>query len=220
MTTVEEKNFIEFDKILVNIDNNIKKLNNNFNNFDPQILPNTNNLISSASLILAKLSENNNISDILEKKYNDLNEKKKIISKFTDEYQIKLLNDLDKNDEENSNLLNNNNNNINNINNNYELGLITDYNEKLLQDSMNNLNEINDNLQATANNLINQGDSIQISKNKLDNGEKKVDDISKKLNQIKWGKYWGKISLIIINILLTIIILLIIIIKMLNFIKG
>ena len=220
MNTVEEKNFIEFDKILLNIDNNIKKLNNNFNNFDPQILPNTNNLISSTSLILAKLSENNNISDILEKKYNELNEKKKIISKFTDEYQIKLLNDLDKNDEENSNLLNNNNNNINNINNNYELGLITDYNEKLLQDSMNNLNEINDNLQATANNLINQGDSIQISKNKLDNGEKKVDDISKKLNQIKWGKYWGKISLIIINILLTIIILLIIIIKMLNFIKS
>ena len=219
MNTVEEKNFIEFDKILVNIDNNIKKLNNNFNNIDPQILPNTNNLISSASLILAKLSENNNISDILEKKYNDLNEKKKIISKFTDEYQIKLLNDLDKNDEENSNLLNNNNN-INNINNNYELGLITDYNEKLLQDSMHNLNEINDNLQATANNLINQGDSIQISKNKLDNGEKKVDDISKKLNQIKWSKYWGKISLIIINILLTIIILLIIIIKMLNFIKS
>jgi tetrahydromethanopterin S-methyltransferase subunit B len=219
MNTVEEKNFIEFDKILLNIDNNIKKLNNNFNNIDPQILPNTNNLISSASLILAKLSENNNISDILEKKYNDLNEKKKIISKFTDEYQIKLLNDLDKNDEENSNLLNNNNN-INNINNNYELGLITDYNEKLLQDSMHNLNEINDNLQATANNLINQGDSIQISKNKLDNGEKKVDDISKKLNQIKWSKYWGKISLIIINILLTIIILLIIIIKMLNFIKS
>ena len=219
MNTVEEKNFIEFDKILLNIDNNIKKLNNNFNIIDPQILPNTNNLISSASLILAKLSENNNISDILEKKYNDLNEKKKIISKFTDEYQIKLLNDLDKNDEENSNLLNNNNN-INNINNNYELGLITDYNEKLLQDSMHNLNEINDNLQATANNLINQGDSIQISKNKLDNGEKKVDDISKKLNQIKWSKYWGKISLIIINILLTIIILLIIIIKMLNFIKS
>ena len=216
MNTVEEKNFIEFDKILLNIDNNIKKLNNNFNNIDPQILPNTNNLISSASLILVKLSENNNISnDILEKKYNDLNDKKKIISKFTDEYQTKLLNDFDKNDEENSNLLNNNN-----INNNYELGLITDYNEKLLQDSMNNLNEINDNLKLTANNLFNQGDSIQISKNNLENGEKKVEDISKKLNQIKWGKYWGKISLIIINILLTIIILLIIILKMLNFIKG
>ena len=217
MTTVEEKNFIEFDKILNNIDNNIKKLNDNNNNSEPQLLPNTNNLISSASLILVKLSETNNISnEILEKKYNDLNDKKKIISKFTDEYQTKLLNDFDKNDEENSNLLNNNNN----INNNYELGLITDYNEKLLQDSMNNLNEINDNLQATANNLINQGDSIQISKNKLDNGEKKVDDISKKLNQIKWSKYWGKISLIIINILLTIIIFLIIIIKMLNFIKS
>ena len=96
MTTVEEKNFIEFDKILVNIDNNIKKLNNNFNNIDPQILPNTNNLISSASLILAKLSENNNISDILEKKYNDLNEKKKIIKKINDEYQIKLLNNIKK----------------------------------------------------------------------------------------------------------------------------
>ena len=217
MTTVEEKNFIEFDKILNNIDNNIKKLNDNNNNSEPQLLPNTNNLISSASLILVKLSETNNISnEILEKKYNDLNDKKKIISKFTDEYQTKLLNDFDKNDEENSNLLNNNNN----INNNYELGLITDYNEKLLQDSMNNLNEINDNLKLTANNLINQGDSIQISKNKLDSGEKKVDDISKKLNQIKWGKYWGKISLIIINILLTIIILLIIILKMLNFIKG
>jgi len=217
MTTVEEKNFIEFDKILNNIDNNIKKLNDNNNNSEPQLLPNTNNLISSASLILVKLSETNNISnEILEKKYNDLNDKKKIISKFTDEYQTKLLNDFDKNDEENSNLLNNNNN----INNNYELGLITDYNEKLLQDSMNNLNEINDNLKLTANNLINQGDSIQISKNKLDSGEKKVDDISKKLNQIKWGKYWGKISLIIINILLTIIILLIIILKLLNFIKG
>ena len=209
----------EYNDILAKIDNNILNLQAASNkDFNPLDLKNTNQLISSASLILAKIHEldNENTTHILEEKYIELAQRKKQISELTSKYHMNLLQSY-----ENKNISENLNEKMND---NYDkkvvgVNFITDYNEKLLGDSMKNLNEIHGNLQETAINLHGQGTKLVNAQDRMDIALNKIEENNDVLGDIACSKKCQKLWMIIVNILLFSIIVLIILMKILNLFK-
>ena len=90
MFQYENKLSKDFNDMIKKIDLNIKDLN--LNKSDKILFNETNNLLSTASLILIKMYENSKNFSIkdLEKKYKILENKKKEISKLSNKLQINL----------------------------------------------------------------------------------------------------------------------------------
>lgn len=209
----------EYNDILAKIDNNILHLQTASNkDFNPLDLKDTNQLISSASLILAKIHglDHENTTPLLEEKYAELAQRKKQISELTSKYQINLLQAY-----ENKNI----NENLNEkMNDNYDkkvvgVNLITDYNEKLLGESIKNLNEVRENLQETAINMHGQGSKLVNANDRMEFALNKMDENNDVLGDIACSKKCQKLWMIIVNILLFSIIVLIILMKILKLFK-
>ena len=203
----------EFNDIINKIDSNINDLNSN--QYDNNLITETNKFISSASLILLKMNENSfniPINDI-EEKYKELENRKKKISTISNKLNLNLLNKVEtKGDDEMQTLLEHNEQPI-------DVNYLTNYNEKLLDGTLKNLREINSNLQDTAINLKNQGEQLKISSQKMDINSQQIKEGSKLLNEINCSSMCNKIWMFIVNILLFVIILLLIILKLLSYFR-
>lgn len=208
--------FREFDDIVQKIDVNILNIKTlPAKEIKPSSLKETNQLISSASLILAKINdiENENNTDVLNEKLRQLSERKKQISLLTSQYQLSMLKTID-NKNINENTLDNNYNNKE-----VDVGMVTDYNEKLLGDAMRNLNEVHSNLKETAINLRSQGGILSNDNEKMVKGVDIMKENNDIVSDIACSKKCQKIWMIIINVLLFSIIVLILMIKIMNFLK-
>ena len=217
-----------FQKKLKLIDKNIKQLNSNTLNLKEslKLLKATTNLLSSANDMI--LSQHNTISDEsnnfllngkLEKCYNDLLVRKKIISDLTGKYKYILKIKKSSNsiiteeniddDNESSSLLSDENNHNNNI----ELEFVIDKNETLmkksnksLEDIANDMGEIKKNLHGQGKKLEDFGETMDINERRARNGDILIKDIVRDEN-------CTKLSLTIINTLLFVLIVAIIIYK-------
>ena len=213
MFQYENKLSKDFNDMIKKIDLNIKDLN--LNKSDKILFNETNNLLSTASLILIKMYENSKNFSIkdLEKKYKILENKKKEISKLSNKLQINILNKIEntKNDEMQT-LLEHNEQPI-------DVNYLTNYNESLLNDTLRNLRQINENLIESSVVLKGQGNQLQTSSQTMDNGIHNVKEGNKILNHIKCTSLCNKIWMMIVNILLFVIILLLIILKVISYLK-
>jgi hypothetical protein len=203
----------EFNDIINKIDSNINDLNSN--QYDNNLITETNKFISSASLILLKMNENSfniPINDI-EEKYKELENRKKKISTISNKLNLNLLNKVEtKGDDEMQTLLEHNEQPI-------DVNYLTNYNEALLDGTLKNLREINSNLQDTAISLKNQGEQLKLSSQKMDINSQQVKEGSKLLNEINCSSMCNKIWMFIVNILLFVIILLLIMLKLLSYLR-
>ena len=203
----------EFNDIINKIDSNINDLNSN--QYDNNLITETNKFISSASLILLKMNENSfniPINDI-EEKYKELENRKKKISTISNKLNLNLLNKVEtKGDDEMQTLLEHNEQPI-------DVNYLTNYNEALLDGTLKNLREINSNLQDTAISLKNQGEQLKLSSQKMDINSQQVKEGSKLLNEINCSSMCNKIWMFIVNILLFVIILLLIMLKVLSYLR-
>jgi hypothetical protein len=203
----------EFNDIINKIDSNINDLNSN--QYDNNLITETNKFISSASLILLKMNENSfniPINDI-EEKYKELENRKKKISTISNKLNLNLLNKVEtKGDDEMQTLLEHNEQPI-------DVNYLTNYNEALLDGTLKNLREINSNLQDTAISLKNQGEQLKLSSQKMDINSQQVKEGSKLLNEINCSSMCNKICMFIVNILLFVIILLLIMLKVLSYLR-
>ena len=203
----------EFNDIINKIDSNINDLNSN--QYDNNLITETNKFISSASLILLKMNENSfniPINDI-EEKYKELENRKKKISSISNKLNLNLLNKVEtKGDDEMQTLLEHNEQPI-------DVNYLTNYNEALLDGTLKNLREINSNLQDTAISLKNQGEQLKLSSQKMDINSQQVKEGSKLLNEINCSSMCNKIWMFIVNILLFVIILLLIMLKLLSYLR-
>ena len=203
----------EFNDIINKIDSNINDLNSN--QYDNNLITETNKFISSASLILLKMNENSfniPINDI-EDKYKELENRKKNISTISNKLNLNLLNKVEtKGDDEMQTLLEHNEQPI-------DVNYLTNYNEALLDGTLKNLREINSNLQDTAISLKNQGEQLKLSSQKMDVNSQQVKEGSKLLNEINCSSMCNKIWMFIVNILLFVIILLLIMLKLLSYLR-
>ncbi len=203
----------EFNDIINKIDSNINDLNSN--QYDNNLITETNKFISSASLILLKMNENSfniPINDI-EEKYKELENRKKKISTISNKLNLNLLNKVEtKGDDEMQTLLEHNEQQI-------DVNYLTNYNEALLDGTLKNLREINSNLQDTAISLKNQGEQLKLSSQKMDINSQQVKEGSKLLNEINCSSMCNKIWMFIVNILLFVIILLLIMLKLLSYLR-
>ena len=213
MFQYENKLSKDFNDMIKKIDLNIKDLN--LNKSDKILFNETNNLLSTASLILIKMYENSKNFSIkdLEKKYKILENKKKEISKLSNKLQINILNKIEntKNDEMDT-LLEHDEQPI-------DVNYLTNYNESLLNDTLRNLRQINENLIESSVVLKGQGNQLQTSSQTMDNGIHNVKEGNKILNHIKCTSLCNKIWMMIVNILLFVIILLLIILKVISYLK-
>lgn len=199
----------EFEQILHTIDTNINTLQT-ASSPSPDLsatIKQTNQYISSASLLLAKIHEDESHyqqNNLLEKKYNELNQRRKQLTDLTRQINLNRLNKQNKHNEfhikEDEN----------------DLNLLSNYNEALLQDSLRNLKEIDLNLGNTAINLHQQGEQLNNANMHLERGIKTMEDNNRILFGISCSKKCQKIMLVIINVLLFSIIVLILVIKMLK----
>ena len=203
----------EFNDIINKIDSNINDLNSN--QYDNNLITETNKFISSGSLILLKMNENSfniPINDI-EEKYKELENRKKKISTISNKLNLNLLNKVEtKGDDEMQTLLEHNEQPI-------DVNYLTNYNEALLDGTLKNLREINSNLQDTAISLKNQGEQLKLSSQKMDINSQQVKEGSKLLNEINCSSMCNKIWMFIVNILLFVIILLLIMLKLLSYLR-
>ena len=213
MFQYENKLSKDFNDMIKKIDLNIKDLN--LNKSDKILFNETNNLLSTASLILIKMYENSKNYSIkdLEKKYKILENKKKEISKLSNKLQINILNKIEntKNDEMDT-LLEHDEQPI-------DVNYLTNYNESLLNDTLRNLRQINENLIESSVVLKGQGNQLQTSSQTMDNGIHNVKEGNKILNHIKCTSLCNKIWMMIVNILLFVIILLLITLKVISYLK-
>jgi hypothetical protein len=204
----------DFNDLLKKIDLNIKELNSNqiVNN---NLIQETNQFISTASLLLLKMNNNTNNIPLneIEIKYTELENRKKEISKIINKLNINLLNKLDnkKNDEMDT-LLEHNDQPI-------DVNYLINYNENLLSGTIKNLKDINENLKETAVDLKNQGDQLKVSSEKIDINLENINEGTKILNSINCNSMCNKIWMFVVNILLFIIILLLIVFKVISYLK-
>ena len=213
MFQYENKLSKDFNDMIKKIDLNIKDLN--LNKSDKILFNETNNLLSTASLILIKMYENSKNFSIkdLEKKYKILENKKKEISKLSNKLQINILNKIENSkNEEMDTLLEHDEQPI-------DVNYLTNYNESLLNDTLRNLRQINENLIESSVVLKGQGNQLQTSSQTIDNGIHNVKEGNKILNHIKCTSLCNKIWMMIVNILLFVIILLLIILKVISYLK-
>jgi len=213
MFQYENKLSKDFNDMIKKIDLNIKDLN--LNKSDKILFNETNNLLSTASLILIKMYENSKNFSIkdLEKKYKILENKKKEISKLSNKLQINILNKIENSkNEEMDTLLEHDEQPI-------DVNYLTNYNESLLNDTLRNLRQINENLIESSVVLKGQGNQLQTSSQTMDNGIHNVKEGNKILNHIKCTSLCNKIWMMIVNILLFVIILLLIILKVISYLK-
>lgn len=199
----------EFEQILHTIDTNINTLQT-ASSPSPDLsttIKQTNQYISSASLLLAKIHEDESHyqhNNLLEKKYNELNQRRKQLTDLTRQINLNRLNKQ------------NNHNEFHIKEDENDLNLLSNYNEALLQDSLRNLKEIDLNLGNTAINLHQQGEQLNNANMHLERGIKTMEENNRMLFGISCSKKCQKIMLVIINVLLFSIIVLILVIKMLK----
>ena len=220
-----------FQKKIKLIDKNIKQLNSKKLNLKEslKLLKATTNLLSSANDLL--LSQHNTISDEtnnfllngkLEKYYNDLLIRKKIISDFTGKYKFLLKAQKSSNsiiteenmddDNESSSLLSSDVENNKN-NNHVELEFIIDKNETLMKRSNKDLEQIANDMGEIRKNLHGQGKKIEDFGDTADLNERRAKSGDILIKDIVRDENCTKLSLTIINTLLFVLIIAIIIYK-------
>jgi hypothetical protein len=213
MFTYQNELSKQFNDIIKKIDSNINELN--LNQYDNDLITETNKFLSSASLILLQMNENSYNIPIkeIEEKYKELENRKKKISIILNKLNINLLNKVEtKGDDEMKTLLEHNEQPI-------DVNYLTNYNETLLDGTLKNLREINNNLQDTAIGLKNQDEQLINTTQKMDINLQQVKVGNKLLNEIHCFSMCNKIWMFIVNILLFVIILLLIILKLISYIS-
>ena len=213
MFTYQNELSKQFNDIIKKIDSNINELN--LNQYDNDLITETNKFLSSASLILLQMNENSYNIPIkeIEEKYKELDNRKKKISIILNKLNINLLNKVEtKGDDEMKTLLEHNEQPI-------DVNYLTNYNETLLDGTLKNLREINNNLQDTAIGLKNQDEQLINTTQKMDINLQQVKVGNKLLNEIHCSSMCNKIWMFIVNILLFVIIVLLIILKLISYIS-
>ena len=213
MFTYQNELSKQFNDIIKKIDSNINELN--LNQYDNDLITETNKFLSSASLILLQMNENSYNFPIkeIEEKYKELDNRKKKISIILNKLNINLLNKVEtKGDDEMKTLLEHNEQPI-------DVNYLTNYNETLLDGTLKNLREINNNLQDTAIGLKNQDEQLINTTQKMDINLQQVKVGNKLLNEIHCSSMCNKIWMFIVNILLFVIIVLLIILKLISYIS-
>ena len=213
MFTYQNELSKQFNDIIKKIDSNINELN--LNQYDNDLITETNKFLSSASLILLQMNENSYNIPIkeIEEKYKALENRKKKISIILNKLNINLLNKVEtKGDDEMKTLLEHNEQPI-------DVNYLTNYNETLLDGTLKNLREINNNLQDTAIGLKNQDEQLINTTQKMDINLQQVKVGNKLLNEIHCSSMCNKIWMFIVNILLFVIIVLLIILKLISYIS-
>ena len=213
MFTYQNELSKQFNDIIKKIDSNINELN--LNQYDNDLITETNKFLSSASLILLQMNENSYNIPIkeIEEKYKELENRKKKISIILNKLNINLLNKVEtKGDDEMKTLLEHNEQPI-------DVNYLTNYNETLLDGTLKNLREINNNLQDTAIGLKNQDEQLKNTTQKMDINLQQVKVGNKLLNEIHCSSMCNKIWMFIVNILLFVIIVLLIILKLISYIS-
>ena len=213
MFTYQNELSKQFNDIIKKIDSNINELN--LNQYDNDLITETNKFLSSASLILLQMNENSYNIPIkeIEEKYKELENRKKKISIILNKLNINLLNKVEtKGDDEMKTLLEHNEQPI-------DVNYLTNYNETLLDCTLKNLREINNNLQDTAIGLKNQDEQLINTTQKMDINLQQVKVGNKLLNEIHCSSMCNKIWMFIVNILLFVIIVLLIILKLISYIS-
>jgi hypothetical protein len=213
MFTYQNELLKQFNDIIKKIDSNINELN--LNQYDNDLITETNKFLSSASLILLQMNENSYNIPIkeIEEKYKELENRKKKISIILNKLNINLLNKVEtKGDDEMKTLLEHNEQPI-------DVNYLTNYNETLLDGTLKNLREINNNLQDTAIGLKNQDEQLINTTQKMDINLQQVKVGNKLLNEIHCSSMCNKIWMFIVNILLFVIIVLLIILKLISYIS-
>ena len=213
MFTYQNELSKQFNDIIKKIDSNINELN--LNQYDNDLITETNKFLSSASLILLQMNENSYNFPIkeIEEKYKELENRKKKISIILNKLNINLLNKVEtKGDDEMKTLLEHNEQPI-------DVNYLTNYNETLLDGTLKNLREINNNLQDTAIGLKNQDEQLKNTTQKMDINLQQVKVGNKLLNEIHCSSMCNKIWMFIVNILLFVIIVLLIILKLISYIS-
>ena len=213
MFTYQNELSKQFNDIIKKIDSNINELN--LNQYDNDLITETNKFLSSASLILLQMNENSYNFPIkeIEEKYKELENRKKKISIILNKLNINLLNKVEtKGDDEMKTLLEHNEQPI-------DVNYLTNYNETLLDGTLKNLREINNNLQDTAIGLKNQDEQLINTTQKMDINLQQVKVGNKLLNEIHCSSMCNKIWMFIVNILLFVIIVLLIILKLISYIS-
>ena len=213
MFTYQNELSKQFNDIIKKIDSNINELN--LNQYDNDLITETNKFLSSASLILLQMNENSYNIPIkeIEEKYKELENRKKKISIILNKLNINLLNKVEtKGDDEMKTLLEHNEQPI-------DVNYLTNYNETLLDGTLKNLREINNNLQDTAIGLKNQDEQLINTTQKMDINLQQVKVGNKLLNEIHCSSMCNKIWMFIVNILLFVIIVLLIILKLISYIS-
>lgn len=204
----------EFEQLLSSIDKNIASIESSVET-KAEVVTETNKMISTASLTLAKLHQDNqNDVGLVREKLAQLERRKNKMVGITQGLQKKLLTDFDKKYEKRDNIINEKISDQG-----VDVGLITDYNEKLLQNAVSNLHEINSNLKETAINLKGQGEKLQSTNSLLEKGNMNAEKGRGKLDKISCSKKCRKIWMIIINILLFLITIMILTMKILSYLK-
>jgi len=212
------------DNIIKQIDENITALNSNQLNIKDSLilLKETTNLLSSANdIIISKhntINEESNsliLTNSLEKYYNNLSIKKKIISGFTEKYK-KLIEGkefLEKNeeidsDDENDSLIKKGKRSI-------QLEYIMDKNEELINRGYKGLEDIQNDMGEIKNSVNKQGQNITTLENGSIQNEHMAKNANGVIDEILSNQNCSKILLGIINILLFVLILATIIYKIL-----
>ena len=207
-----------FEKKIKVIDKNIKQLESNTLNLKDSmlLLKSTTNLLSSAKDLI--LSQHNTINDDsneflitnnLDQYYNELLIRQKKITDLTNKYksslesQKKLININEENydeDNEKNSLLDKDNNPI-------EVGFVIDKNEALMKKNNKDLEEICNDMTLAKKNIYEQGKNINEIGELTYISEKKTKSGKNVINEYIYEKNCGRITLIIVNILLFVLIL-------------
>lgn len=213
LNTPESINLLtEFNHILKNVDRNISQLEQ-YSEINPSLLKETNQMICSASLILAKMHDKKESTAIITKEYYNLERRKNTLSSINNKFQMDALQKY------NNSPYNNMPNTQDKTEGMVDIGLTTDYNEKLLQGSMHNLYEVNNNLNIVAHNLKDQGEQLEDTNNRLIGGNEKNKETGKILNEINRKQKCQKYSMFVANILLFSVIVLLLVIRIINYFK-